>query len=145
VVPLCPILLKKFLLKGPSMNKKLYVGNLNYATTEDDLRTLFAEVGPVVSATIVTDRMSGRSKGFGFVEMETVEAAQQAIDRLNNQEVNQRNITVSEARPPREQSSFGGGGGGGRRGGGGGDRDRGGDRRGGPSRGGSGGGERRRY
>jgi cold-inducible RNA-binding protein len=124
------------------MNKKLYVGNLNYATTDDDLRTLFTEVGPVVSATIVTDRMTGRSKGFGFVEMETEEAAAQAIERFNNQQLNQRNITVSEARPPREQSSFGGGGGGGGRRGG--DRDRGGDRgdrRGGPSRGG---GERRR-
>ena len=121
------------------MNKKLYVGNLNYATTEDDLRTLFTEVGPVASVTIVTDRMSGQSKGFGFVEMETVEAAQQAIERLNNQEFKQRNITVSEARPPREQS-FGGGP---RRGGGG----RGGDR--GPRdrnrSGGFGGGERRRF
>lgn len=116
------------------MNKKLYVGNLNYATTDDDLRNLFTEVGPVVSAAIVTDRITGRSKGFGFVEMETEEAAAQAIERFNNQELNQRNITVSEARPPREQSSFGGGGGGGRRGpGGGGDR---GDRRGGPPRGG---------
>jgi RNA recognition motif-containing protein len=104
------------------MNKKLYVGNLNYETTEDELQKLFLEVGPVVSATIITDRSSGRSKGFGFVEMETEQTAQEAIDRLNNYELNQRTITVSEARPPRERSSGGGGGrgrssrGGGRRG-----------------------------
>ena len=122
------------------MNKKLYVGNLSYATTEAELRQLFAEVGPVASVAIITDRDTGQSKGFGFVEMETTEAAQQAIERLNNREVNQRNLTVNEARPPRE-SSFGGGGGGrgGSRGGGGG-----GGGRGGPSRGG-GGGDRRRY
>ena len=92
------------------MNKKLYVGNLSYETTEDELQKLFVEVGPVVSATIITDRISGRSKGFGFVEMETEQAAQAAIEKLNNHEINQRSITVSEARPPRE-NSFGGGGG----------------------------------
>ena len=92
------------------MNKKLYVGNLSYETTEDDLQKLFVEVGPVVSATLITDRASGRSKGFGFVEMETEQAAQEAIERLNNYELNQRTITVSEARPLRERS-FGGGGG----------------------------------
>lgn len=114
------------------MNKKLYVGNLSYGTTEEELRALFSEVGPVASVTIITDRATGQSKGFGFVEMETTEAAEAAIDQLNNREVNRRTITVSEARPPREQS-FGGGGGGRRGGGGGGDR--GGDRgRGGPSR-----------
>lgn len=89
------------------MNKKLYVGNLSYETTEDELQKLFAEVGPVVSAIIITDRSSGQSKGFGFVEMETEQAAQEAIERLNNHEINQRGITVSEARPPREKS-FGG-------------------------------------
>jgi RNA recognition motif-containing protein len=120
------------------MNKKLYVGNLSYSTTEDELRQLFAEVGPVVSANLVTDKMTGQSRGFGFVEMETTEAAQQAIERLNSYELNQRNITVSEARPPREQS-FGGGGGRGRN-------DRGGGNRGGgPSRGGGGDRNRRRY
>ena len=92
------------------MNKKLYVGNLSYQTTEDELQQLFIEFGPVVSVNIITDRYSGRSKGFGFVEMETEEAAQEAIERLNNHEVNQRNITVSEARPPSERSSGGGGG-----------------------------------
>jgi RNA recognition motif-containing protein len=86
------------------VNKKLYVGNLSYATTEDELRSLFSEVGPIVSVTIITDRMSGRSKGFGFVEMETEEAAQEAIERLNNYELNQRTLTVNEARPPRERS-----------------------------------------
>ena len=91
------------------MNKKLYVGNLSYETTEDDLRKLFVEVGPVVSVTIITDRSSGRSKGFGFVEMETEQSAQEAIDRLNNHELDRRTLTVSEARPPREHSSGGGG------------------------------------
>jgi RNA recognition motif-containing protein len=122
------------------MNKKLYVGNLNYATTEDDLRALFTEAGPVASVTVITDRMTGRSKGFGFVEMESTEAAQAAIDRFNNYEMNQRNLTVSEANPPRENR--GGGDRGGSRGG---DRDRGGRRDG--NRGGSsyGGGKGRRY
>jgi RNA recognition motif-containing protein len=93
------------------MTKKLYVGNLSYATTEDDLHKLFTEIGPVTSVSLITDRMTGQSKGFGFVEMETEKAAQEAIQRLNNQELNQRSITVSEARPPKERSSFGGGGG----------------------------------
>jgi RNA recognition motif-containing protein len=101
------------------MNKKLYVGNLNYTTTDDELRTLFSEVGEVVSATIITDRNTGRSKGFGFVEMGTEQAAEEAIARFNDTEFKQRNITVSEARPPRERSPREGGG---RRGGG--DRDR---------------------
>lgn len=113
------------------MSKKLYVGNLNYATTEDELRQLFAEIGTVVSVNVITDRATGRSKGFGFVEMETDEAAQEAIERLNDQEFAQRNIKVSEARPPRDQGSRGGG----RR------SDRGGGGRGGSSRGGG----RRRY
>lgn len=112
------------------MNKKLYVGNLSYETTEGELQKLFAEIGPVVSATIITDKMSGRSKGFGFVEMETEQAAQEAIERLNNSEVNERSIVVNEARPPRERSS----GGGGRRG-----------DRGGGGRSSRGGGDRRRY
>lgn len=152
------------------MNKKLYVGNLSYATTDDELHTHFSTIGPVSSATVIMDRNTGRSKGFGFVEMETAEAAQEAINRLNNTEFNQRMISVSEARPPRERSFDGGGGGdrGGSRGGGGGyggGGDRGGSRGGGygggggdrgGSRGGGGGGrggggdrdrdrERRRY
>ena len=92
------------------MNKKLHVGNLSYETTEDELQQLFVEVGPVVSTALITDRSSGRSKGFGFVEMETEQAAKEAIERLNNYELNQRAITVSEARPPRERSSGEGGG-----------------------------------
>ena len=125
------------------MNKKLYVGNLSYATTDDELHTHFSTIGPVSSATVIMDRNTGRSKGFGFVEMETAEAAQEAINRLNNTEFNQRMISVSEARPPRERSFDGGGGGdrGGSRGGGGGygGGDRGGSRGGG---GGFGGGDR---
>lgn len=91
------------------MNKKLYVGNLSYETTEDDLRKLFVAVGPVASVALITDRQTGQSKGFGFVEMETTEAAQQAIEQLNNSRVNERALTVNEARP-RETSSVGGGG-----------------------------------
>jgi RNA recognition motif-containing protein len=91
------------------MNKKLYVGNLSYNTTEDELRTLFAEVGPVASVALITDRQTGQSKGFGFVEMETAEAAQEAIKQFNDSRVNERMLTVNEARP-RESSSFGGGG-----------------------------------
>lgn len=136
------------------MGKKLYVGNLNYATTEGDLQKLFAEVGSVASATVITDKMTGRSKGFGFVEMETEEDAQSAIQRFNEYEFNQRKLTVNEARPPKERSFGGGGGGGDRRrsggGGGGGDRRGGGGGGGGDRRGGGGGGgdrdrDRRRY
>jgi RNA recognition motif-containing protein len=92
------------------MTKKLYVGNLSYAVIEDELRTLFSEVGEVVSVNIITDRISGQSKGFGFVEMTTEEAAQEAIQRFNGYELNQRQIKVSEARPPRERPRGGGGG-----------------------------------
>lgn len=133
------------------MTKKLYVGNLSYSTTDEDLRALFAQVGPVVSASVITDRATGRSKGFGFVEMETTQAAQDAINRFNNTEFQQRNISVNEARPPRERGFDGGnggggfGGGGGRRGGGGGGGFGGGDRGGfgGGGRGGPGGGRDR--
>ena len=96
------------------MNKRLFIGNLPYATTEDELRTTFAEAGPVVSATIVTDRETGRSKGFGFVEMETEEAAAAAIEKFNNAELGGRNINVAEAHPRRPRNDFGGGGGYGR-------------------------------
>jgi cold-inducible RNA-binding protein len=102
------------------MNRKLYVGNLNFATTEDDLRQLFSEVAPVASVSIVTDRETGRPRGFGFVEMETSEGAQAAVEKLNNREVDQRTITVNEARPKTEggrgvdrgfnRGGFGGGG-----------------------------------
>jgi len=107
------------------MAKKLYVGNLSYETTEDALRTLFAEAGEVESVTVVTDRMSGRPRGFAFVEMTTEEGASKAISSLNDQMVDGRQITVAEARPPRQRDDRGGGGSRGRRGGGGGGRSRG--------------------
>jgi RNA recognition motif-containing protein len=117
------------------MNKKLYVGNLSYKTTEEELRELFAGVGNVISAVVITDRMTGRSKGFGFVEFENAEDAQKAVEKFNNYSFMDRNLTVNEARPQGE-GSFGGGGGGGRF------NDR---RSGGSNRGGSGGNDRRRY
>jgi RNA recognition motif-containing protein len=106
------------------MGKRLYVGNLSYQTTETDLTTLFEQVGPVESANIITDRDTGRSKGFGFVEMSN-EDAEKAIAQFNGTELNGRALTVNEARPREERSRGGyGGGGGGRdrggRGGGGG-------------------------
>src|SRR3990170_5148110 len=93
------------------MNKKLYVGNLLYETTDEDLKQTFSAAGNVVSATIIRYRDTGRSKGFGFVEMETEEAAQKAIDTLNGQDNKGRKLVVSEARPPRPRNNFGGGGG----------------------------------
>jgi RNA recognition motif-containing protein len=98
------------------MNKKLYVGNINYDTTEDKLRDEFSKVGTVESVSIITDRMTGRSKGFAFIEMETEKDAQAAIEQMNNKVVEGRTITVAEARPPRDRTS---GGGRGQRGGGG--------------------------
>jgi cold-inducible RNA-binding protein len=94
------------------MNKKLYVGNLNYNTTESKVSELFGEVGEVVSTDLIIDRYSGRSKGFAFVEMAEQSAAQQAIEKLNGQEVDGREIKVAEARPrrPRRNDSYGGGG-----------------------------------
>ncbi|HHX44935.1 MAG TPA: RNA-binding protein [Chloroflexi bacterium] len=111
------------------MGKKLYVGNLAYATTEDELQNLFGTVGQVESVALITDRETGRAKGFGFVEMETEAAAQEAIQRLNNTELGGRNITVAEARPPANRDGGGRGFGGGRGGYGGGRRS-GGERRG---------------
>lgn len=90
------------------MAKKLYVGNLSYDTTGDTLRTMFAEAGEVTSATVISDRETQRSKGFGFVEMATDEAAAEAINKLNGKEVGGRNITVAEARPPRQDGGGGG-------------------------------------
>jgi cold-inducible RNA-binding protein len=96
------------------MPKKIYVGNLSFQMTESDLNDMFSEFGAVDSAQIITDRSTGRSKGFGFVEMSDDEAANKAIERLNGKEVKGRALTVNEARP-REDSPRGGGGGGGRR------------------------------
>jgi len=112
------------------MNKKLYVGNLPYNTTEAQVRELFEQAGVITEVALITDRETGRPKGFGFVEMETVEGAQEAIKRFNGYSLNDRNLTVNEARPREERSGGGyGGGRGGDRGGdgggyGGGRRDR---------------------
>ncbi len=103
------------------MGKKLYCGNLSYSVRSAQLEQLFSEYGNVVSAQVIEDRETGRSKGFGFVEMSTEEEANAAIDGLNGQENEGRNLQVNEARP-REPRSGGGYGGG--RGGGGGRRDR---------------------
>jgi len=94
------------------MGKKLFVGNLSFDTTSNDLEALFGEVGQCESAAVVTDRDTGRSRGFGFVEMTNAGDAQQAIQRLNGREVQGRSINVSEAkeRAPRSGSGFGGGG-----------------------------------
>jgi len=81
------------------MAKKLYVGGLSYDTTEESLRDAFSQAGEVVSATVITDRMSGRSKGFGFVEMGTDEEAAKAIEMWNGKELDGRTIKVNEARP----------------------------------------------
>ncbi|MEO7716088.1 MAG: RNA-binding protein, partial [Capsulimonas sp.] len=112
------------------MATKLYVGNLSYQTTDQELNDMFAEIGNVVSAQVVTDRYTGQSRGFGFVEMASEDEAQQAITAMNGKTVGNRALTVNESKP-RE-----GGGGGGSRGGSGGGYGGGG----GGSRGGSGGG-----
>jgi RNA recognition motif-containing protein len=99
------------------VTKKLYVGNLDYATTEMALSELFSQVGQVESVNLITDRMTGQSKGFAFVEMSESSAAKQAIEELNGKMLGQRPIKVDEARPKRQdRGSWGGGGGGGRRG-----------------------------
>lgn len=110
------------------MGKKLYCGNLSYSTTSPELEQLFSEFGTVQSAEVIMDRDTGRSKGFGFVEMGSDAEAQAAIDGLNLKEHNGRALAVNEARPREDRR--GGGGGGGRGGGG---------------RGGYGGGGRRGY
>jgi cold-inducible RNA-binding protein len=113
------------------MATKLYVGNLSFQTTSDELRDYFAQAGNVESASVVEDRMTGRSRGFGFIEMSTPEEAASAIEQLNGKEFAGRNLTVNEARPraDRGPGGYGGGGGGGGYGGGGGRRDRDRDRR----------------
>jgi RNA recognition motif-containing protein len=98
------------------MQVKLYVGNLSYNTTEDDLRTLFAQAGAVASVALIKDRDTGRSKGFAFVEMSTQAEAQKAISMFNAFKLDERELTVNLARPREER---GGGGFGDRRGGGG--------------------------
>ncbi|HBF67271.1 MAG TPA: RNA-binding protein [Candidatus Magasanikbacteria bacterium] len=103
------------------MGKKLYVGGISYSSTDDSLRNYFAQAGTVESATILMDNMTGRSRGFGFVEMATDEEAQAAIDMFNGKEFEGRTLTVNEARPkedrPARSGGFNRGGNGGGRGG----------------------------
>lgn len=91
------------------MAKKLFIGGISYQTTEESLREAFSKVGTVESATIITDKESGRSKGFGFVEMSSEEEAQKAIEELNGKEIDGRSVTVNEARPMEARSGEGGG------------------------------------
>jgi RNA recognition motif-containing protein len=117
------------------MSTKLYVGNISFQTTENDLQDAFAQHGAVREVQIIMDRATGRSRGFAFVTMEDDAGAEAAIRAMHNQELDGRKLTVNEARPPApREGGFGGGGGGGYRGGGGGG--------GGGYRGGSGGGRR---
>lgn len=111
------------------MGTRLYVGNLNFRTTGEELRDLFSQAGEVESASVVEDRETGRSRGFGFVEMATSEGAAAAIEQFNGKEFSGRALTVNEARPRVERGGGGynrdfdsGGGGGGYGGGGGGNR-----------------------
>ncbi len=107
------------------MSIKLYVGNLSFQTSSEDLQELFKQAGTVESASVVEDRDTGRSRGFGFVEMATREEGEAAIQQFNGKEVGGRSLTVNEARPREGRGGFGGGGsrggygGGGGRGGGG--------------------------
>jgi len=112
------------------MEKKLYVGGLSYNTTQQTLQTLFEKVGDVASVAIITDRETGRSKGFGFVEMMDTDGAQAAIEKYNGQELDGRRLTVNEAKPQAPRSGGGGrsGGSGGSGGGYGGGGNRGGSR-----------------
>ncbi len=94
------------------MNKKLYVGNLPYETSQEQIRELFAQAGEVAEVNLITDRETGRPKGFGFVEMATEEAGREAIKRFNGYAMGERALTVNEARPREERpprSGYGGG------------------------------------
>jgi RNA recognition motif-containing protein len=112
------------------MSSKIYVGGLPYATTDAQLQDLFATHGTVESARVITDKFTGRSRGFGFVEMASNEEAQKAIQALNGTDLDGRNLTVNEARPQEKRAGGGFG-------------DRGGERRGGGGGGGGGGGRNR--
>ena len=109
------------------MVTKLYVGNLSYNTTEEEVRTLFTQVGEIAELAFIMDRDTGRPKGFGFITMKTEEASKEAIKRFNGYTMDNRALTVNEARPREERSNSGGGYGGG------------------SSRGGNGGGGRGRF
>ena len=105
------------------MSTKLYVGNLSFNTSNEDLQELFGQAGTVESVNVVEDRDTGRSRGFGFIEMSSKEEAQTAIEQLNGKEIDGRALNVNEARPREDRGGGGGGGrsgGGGNRGGGGG-------------------------
>jgi RNA recognition motif-containing protein len=93
------------------MSTRLYVGNLSFRTTGDELREIFSQAGEVENATVVEDRDTGRSRGFGFVEMATAEGAAAAIEQFNGKEFGGRTLTVNEARPRVERGGYGGGGG----------------------------------
>ena len=112
------------------MSAKLYVGNLSFDTTTEDLEKMFGEIGTVESTNIIEDRETGRSRGFGFVEMSSKEEGQNAISALNGKEIDGRALTVNEAKPREDRAGSGGGGGGrgGYGGGGGGNRGGGGGR-----------------
>ncbi len=98
----------KGMLDRKDMSMKLYVGNLSYQFTEDQLKELFAEAGEVVSARIITDRITGQPRGFGFVEMGTKREGQKAISMINKRMVEGRPLAVNEARPQQQRGSFGG-------------------------------------
>jgi len=85
------------------VNKKLYIGNLPYSATAEEIRALFEQVGEITDVAVISDRETGRSKGFGFVEMATEELAQEAIQRFNGYSMNNRPLTVNEARPREER------------------------------------------
>ena len=101
---------RRFFIKESPMAKKLYIGGLSYDTTESSLQEAFAQAGTVESAAIIQDCMSGRSKGFGFVEMSTEEEAQKAIELMNGKEFEGRTLTVNEARPQTDRPRRDGGG-----------------------------------
>ncbi len=96
------------------MAKKLYIGNLSYSTTDEGLKSACSQFGTVESAVVINDKMTGRSKGFGFVEMSTEEEASKVVEGLNGQEVDGRAVRVSEARPMEDRPARGGFGGGNR-------------------------------
>ena len=108
--------------RGEDMGKKIYVGNISFKASEEDIKELFSQSGEVESVKIITDRHTGNPKGFAFVEMATEDDARKAIDALNGTTFMERTLSVAEAKPqqPRERRGFGGGGGGGRGGYGGG-------------------------